>query len=556
MAKLIKNSNVAFDTTGMTPLPDSLKKAPEGVAQKPISDNQIIEVTLSLRAKNIPDATVLQNPTFTPISREAYAAEYGADDTDIHSVTAYVATHGLSVIHTDAGKRTVQIKGEVGQLRAAFGVQLYEYTAPDGNKFHGRTGYVYVPDSLKDVVEGIFGFDNRMTAKAHFQILKEDVTTPLGMTARGLISDAAAGPAKKKHPVTTNFYATEIATLYNFPTNATGAGQCVAIIELDGGHTQKDLDTYFKLVGLKSPTVISVGVDGAMNKPIGDPSSADGEVLLDIEVVGSVAPNAKIVMYYAPNTDQGFLNAILAAVHDNVNKPSVISISWGNPEVNWTAQSLKAYNDAFQAASLLGVTICAASGDQGSSDGYTTDSNVHVDFPSSSPFVLACGGTKLTAANKIITAESVWNESSTSAGGGGISDTFPLPDYQKNAKVAVSISGKNFVGRGVPDVAGDADPVSGYKVIIDGKNFTIGGTSAVAPLFAGLIALMNELKKKPVGYIHPLIYAHPEIFRDITAGNNITAAGQKGFKATTGWDACTGLGVPDGKKWSKVLAGV
>ena len=553
MAKSKKKPNSTIpDTTGMTPLTDSFKKAPEGVAQKPISKNQIIELTLTLRPKKTINVATLQNSTVTPISREAYAAQYGADESDIHSVTAFAASQGLSVTHTDVGKRTVQIKGRSSQICAAFGVQLNQYTSPDGTKFRGRTGYVYVPNSLVGVVQGIFGFDDRMSAKAHFQILKEDA--PAAMTSRDLTS--AASPHKKKHPITTNFYATDIAALYNFPTNATGAGQCIAIIELDGGHTQKDIDAYFKLVNLKSPTVISVGVDGAMNKPIGDPNSADGEVLLDIEVSGSIAPNAKIVMYYAPNTDQGFLNGILAAVHDNVNKPSVVSISWGNPEVNWTAQSLKAFNDAFQSASLLGVTICAASGDQGSSDGFTSDNNVHVDFPSSSPFVLACGGTKLTAANKVITSESVWNESSTSAGGGGVSDTFPLPDYQKNAKVPASISGNNFVGRGVPDVAGDADPVSGYKVVIDGKNYTIGGTSAVAPLMAGLIALINELKKTPVGYIHPLIYAHPEIFRDITVGNNITAAGQKGFKAQAGWDACTGLGVADGKKWSKVLAGV
>ena len=549
MAKTRKHSVAAFNTAGMTELPDSFKQAPAGVENKPLSKNTIIELTLLVRGKNPLNGTLSANAE--PLSRDAYDAQYGADENDIHAVTSYAAEYGLSVTHSNIGKRTVQIKGRAGAVCAAFGVQLNEYTAADGTKFRGRTGCVYIPTNLKDIITGVFGFDNRLSAETHFQIYHD----PAPDTTNRDLSGTFEAHKKKPHPPK-SFLPPEIAALYNFPTNATGAGQCIGIIELDGGHTQKDLDTFFKMVNLKTPTVISVGIDGAMNNPLNDPNSADGEVLLDIEVSGSVAPDAKIVVYYAPNTDQGFLNAILAAVHDNVNKPSVISISWGNPEVNWTAQSLKAFNDAFQAASVLGVTVCAASGDQGSSDGFTTDNNVHVDFPSSSPFVLACGGTKLVGANKVISSESVWNESATSAGGGGISDNFPLPDYQKNAKVPVSISGKNFVGRGVPDVAGDADPATGYRVVIDGGTYTIGGTSAVAPLIAGLIALLNELKKKPVGFIHPIIYAHPEIFRDITVGNNITTASKKGFTATAGWDACTGMGVPDGKKWSKILAGV
>lgn len=549
MAKTRKHPVASFNTSDMTPLPGSLRQAPAGVENKPISKNAIIELTLLVRGKNPMTGTLSDNSE--PLSRDAYNAQFGADENDIHAVVTFVAAHGLSVTHTNIGKRTVQIKGRSGTICAAFGVQLNQYTAADGTKFRGRTGYVYIPDNLKDIITGVFGFDDRVSAETHFQIYKEP--TP-DTNTRDVSSTFEAH--KKKPPVPKSFLPTEIAALYNFPTNATGAGQCIGIIELDGGHTQKDLDTFFKLVNLKTPTVISVGIDGAMNNPLNDPNSADGEVLLDIEVAGSVAPDAKIVMYYAPNTDQGFLNAILAAVHDNVNKPSVISISWGNPEVNWTAQSLKAFNDAFQAASVLGVTVCAASGDQGSSDGFTTDNNVHVDFPSSSPFVLACGGTKLLGATNVISSETVWNESATSAGGGGISDNFPLPDYQKNAKVPMSISGKSFVGRGLPDVGGNADPATGYRVVIDGGTYTIGGTSAVAPLIAGLIALMNELKKKPVGFIHPLIYAHPEIFRDITVGNNITTVSKKGFTAHIGWDACTGMGVPDGKKWSKVLAGV
>jgi kumamolisin len=254
-----------------------------------------------------------------------------------------------------------------------------------------------------------------------------------------------------------------------------------------------------------------------------------------------VAPGAKIVVYFAPNTDKGFLDAITQAVHDNQNKPTVISISWGSAEKNWTQQSLNNFNEAFKSAALLGVTVCAAAGDQGSSDA-ENDGKVHVDFPSSSPYVLACGGTKLKANGTAITSETVWHISNDSATGGGISDFFPLPDYQKKTTIPSSLNG-GFKGRGLPDVAGNADPTTGYQVRVDGQDFVIGGTSAVAPLMAAFIALTNQKKKKSVGFINPQLYSSPNLCRDITMGDNITTAGNKGFKAGVGWDACTGWGV-------------
>jgi kumamolisin len=223
----------------------------------------------------------------------------------------------------------------------------------------------------------------------------------------------------------------------------------------------------------------------------------------------------------------------------------VISISWGSAEVNWTDQSLTNFNEAFKAASLLGVTICVASGDSGSSDGVTagaTAADGNVDFPASSPYVLACGGTSLIANNGVVSSETVWHDSDTSAGGGGVSNTFPLPDYQNNANVPLS-NGWQFKGRGVPDVAGDADPNTGYKVLVDGQEMVIGGTSAVAPLMAGLIARVNQQKGKSAGFLNPVLYANPSFCRDITIGNNDTTVTHEGYSARVGWDACTGLGV-------------
>ena len=203
----------------------------------------------------------------------------------------------------------------------------------------------------------------------------------------------------------------------------------------------------------------------------------------------------------------------------------------------------------FQDAAALGVTVCAAAGDDGSSDirdQSQDDGKLHVDFPASSPFALACGGTRLEAANGKITREVVWNEGrQDGATGGGVSQVFDLPAWQKNANVPESPSGSR--GRGVPDVSGDADPLTGYVVRIDGRDGVIGGTSAVAPLWAGLVALLNEKLGKPVGYLNPVIYGLPEgVFRDIDQGDNDVSRQGKPYKAGPGWDACTGLGSPNG----------
>jgi kumamolisin len=263
--------------------------------------------------------------------------------------------------------------------------------------------------------------------------------------------------------------------------------------------------------------------------------------MLDIEVVGSIAPAANIAVYFTPNTDAGFLDAVTTAIHDTTNKPSVISISWGGPESTWTAQAMTAMDDAFQAAAALGITVCVASGDNGSTDG-VSDGKDHVDFPASSPYALGCGGTSLRTTQKSITKEVVWNDGAKGgATGGGMSSFFAAPAWQSGISAKYR-SGKSVVltKRGVPDVAGDADPETGYDVRIDGTDTVIGGTSAVAPLWAALIARINQATGTPVGYLNPQLYKDPKALRDITQGSN------GDFKAAKGWDACTGLGTPNG----------
>ncbi|HJZ49946.1 MAG TPA: S53 family peptidase, partial [Roseiflexaceae bacterium] len=272
---------------------------------------------------------------------------------------------------------------------------------------------------------------------------------------------------------------------------------------------------------------------------------------------GAVAPGARIAVYFAPNTDDGFLNAIKTAIHDDLRKPSVISISWGAPEsgppnVAWTAQAMQAFDQAFQDAATLGVTICCSSGDNGSSDG-VNDGKAHVDFPAASPFVLACGGTHLEANGTAIAQEVVWNDgASGGATGGGISDVFALPSYQSDANIPPSANPGRHVGRGVPDVAGDADPATGYQVLVDGQASIFGGTSAVSPLYAGLIALINQSLGKPAGFVNPLLYGQA---RAAGAVHDITSGDNGAYLARAGWDACTGLGSIDGNRLLHALGG-
>ena len=470
------------------------------------------------------------------LTREQLEATQGAAAEDIARVEAFAQEHGLDVVEISRARRSVVLSGTVGAFSTAFGVTLTRYEHPSG-AYRGRTGSVQVPEELGPIVQAVLGLDDRPQSTAKFRIHRP----PEGSPSAG--SRAASS---------TSFTPPQLAKLYDFPTGLDGSGQCIAIIELGGGFQNDDLKAYFDQLNIPLPPVTSIAVDGANNHPAGDPNSADGEVMLDIEVAATIAPKARIAVYFAPNTDRGFLDAITTAVHDAIRTPSVISISWGGPESSWTPQAMQSFDQAFQDAAALGVTICCASGDNGSADmAQNWDGKAHVDFPASSPSVLSCGGTHLDAAAGSVTGEVVWNDLPTGgAGGGGVSDAFALPAWQARSHVPPSANPGSRVGRGVPDVCGDASPRSGYIVRVDGQQTVIGGTSAVAPLWAGLIALMNQHFGHPVGYLNPVIYGLPPsagAFRDITAGNNGV------YSAGVGWDACTGLGSPDGAKLMAAL---
>ncbi len=487
--------------------------------------SQPIEVTVLLRPRSA-RAGLAEPRAQGSLTRAEFAERFGSSAADLAQIDAFARQHGLTVVESSGPRRTVVLGGTVQAMSAAFGVTLRLFDSPHGT-YRGRTGPIHVPATLAPIVQAVLGLDDRPVAQPHFRYRDAEVIE-------------ARVPSASYTP-------TEVARLYNYPTAWAGQGQCVALIELGGGYTTADLDSYFASLGIQpSPSVVSVSVDGGANRP---GAAADGEVDLDIEIVGAIAPRARIAVYFAPNTDRGFLDAITTAVHDTANSPSVISISWGSPEVNWTAQALAAFDGAFQDAAALGVTVCAASGDNGSSDG-VADGLAHVDFPSSSPHALGCGGTTLAAADGAIADEIVWNEPGHGATGGGVSDVFPLPDWQQAARVPRSANPSGRIGRGVPDVSGNADPLTGYRVRVDGHDRVVGGTSAVAPLWAALIALINQAGGRPVGYLNPTLYqlGADRAFQDITRGDN------GAYHATPAWDACTGLGRPDGSRLLQALA--
>jgi kumamolisin len=494
--------------------------------------HELVTVTVLLRRRpSSPDLAefVRAQSSASPrerqhLSREEFAKIHGADEGDIDKVEQFAHEFDLNVVDVRPTERRVVLSGAVSQVSSAFGVYLAQYEHSRG-RFRGRVGDISIPDDLSEIVEGVFGLDSRSQAQPHFRVLAD---------SRDNVRAAA---------VSRSYTPLEIARLYNFPTDATGHDQCIGIIELGGGYRAQEMRKYFQSLNITAPTLRSVSVDGAHNKPTGDANGPDGEVCLDIEVAGAIAPGAKLAIYFAPNTDAGFLDAISSAVHDTRNRPGVISISWGAAESEWTQQAMNAMDQAFQEAAALGVSVCAAAGDDGSRDN-VNDGRAHVDFPASSPNVLACGGTRLEGSGTSITKESVWNQGQNrGATGGGVSDAFPLPPWQASAKIPPSSNPGARRGRGVPDVAGDADPATGYEVLVDGEQFVIGGTSAVAPLWAGLITLMNEKLGKTTGNLNPLLYALAsgnDAFHDITDGAN------GAYKARSGWDACTGLGSPDG----------
>jgi kumamolisin len=507
------------------PLKGTRRSLPPGVKIEASNLNEVIEVTVRVRGKKPirGDAESETGDRAAAISRSAYAAQYGASKKDLNAVITFAHQCNLTVTGMSAARKSVFLKGTVQFFSAAFRVNLSDYQDERGKRYRGRIGEIAIPKKLSAIITGVFGLDNREQAKPMSRLSRNRMGQ--------LLSPADAGQQ--------TYSPRDIADSYGYPLNLTGAGECIALIELEGGYRTADLDTYFASLQLATPVIIPISVGGQTNNP--SDAHSDGEVVLDIEVAGAVAPGANIVVYFANNDDQGFLNAISAAINDDTYRPSIISISWTSSEDAWSQSNFQSMEDDFAAAKKMGISVLCASGDQGSANG-DPDGRAHVGYPASSSYVLACGGTQISDAGEV-----VWHDPDGRTTGGGISELVPqVPTYQQNINLPASVNPGAGPGRGVPDIAGNASGLSGYSTYIDGGWYISSGTSAVAPLTAALLALANQQLGRSVGFIHDKLYAAPATaFRDVVSGDNITAD-NGGYTAAVGWDACTGLGIPLG----------
>lgn len=498
------------------------RQLPAAVSHE-VSDNLTISVTIQLRRRR---ALVPHAAKNAFISHAELTENHGAKFEDVMQIFEFAHYFGLAVEDVHIGSRTVNLSGTAANICSAFRVRLLE-VYENGAACHVPDGPVMLPLELVDAVRAVVGLDNRPKAKPHFRLALHD-------TMSGLLPSAFTGD--------------QLAKIYDFPLSS-GAGEVIGIIELGGGYLDSDVAKYFSDLGLPAPVVKAVSVAGANNAPGG--GNADIEVALDIQVAGAVSPNSQIVVYFAPNTEQGFLQAILACIHDTQNKCSIMSISWGAAETNWTSMQMTAMDEAFQAASLLGISVFAAAGDDGANDN-VNDGQAHVDFPASSPNLTACGGTALVLVGGL-RIETAWNDGDGSATGGGISSVFPRPAYQSSLTMPTNLNG-SLQGRGVPDLSAVADPRTGYKVYVGGNYVTVGGTSAVAPLLAGYMARINSISGKSHGLINLALYGSGDAtaFNDIKLGNN-SCDGVIGYTASAGWDPLTGFGSPSGLNLQRLL---
>jgi kumamolisin len=534
---------------------DGSERRPSPIAKllKPADADEKVTVTIALRRRldgsppPEPDSFLATPPAQRRrLPSDDFAALYGASPGDISQVTNFATSHNLTVVESNAARRTVIVSGTVAQMNAAFAVELGSYQhevtrrpgdQPQTETYRGRDGFIHVPKDLAEIVIGVFGLDNR-------RITKRNGGDP---------------------PGTTTITVPQMTKLYNFPTHS-AAGQTIAIFS-EGGYLPSDVTAYYAtLTGFTSPTITDVSVDA---NNLGFP---DGETTQDICIASTAAPGASIAVYFTTYTQQGWFDLVERVAHPNPGDPvcSVLSssfyISDGDDAKTLANEGIstgwiKAATMAFHDAAMQCVTVCIASGDTGT-DSKVGDGKAHVQYPASDPWVLSVGGTTVGNVSGTTFSEYVWNDtffgSLQGATGGGISDYFPLPSYQRHhhAHVPPSLN-DGHRGRGVPDVAANASPNSGYPMIVGGSSFVGNGTSASAPLWAGLIAVINAALGEDVGFVNPALYTlGSRVFRDIVgspgpADNGLN--GVPGYPAVKGWDACTGWGSINGKE---LLAGL
>ncbi|MCA8941889.1 MAG: S8 family serine peptidase, partial [Planctomycetes bacterium] len=513
-----------------------------------------IQVTVHIRRpveSGFPSFAELCSPDHRHISREEFAAKHSAAAADVAAVKAFAKASGLRVVSTDALQRAITLVGTIDACNAAFGVELQHFGHPSGHTFRSHRGPIHVPEGLKDIVEGVVGLSNPSIPRRHPR--------------------RSTGERSDSPPVSQSYWPNEVASFYSFP-GSTGQGECIGIIELGGGYYESDLDAYWQEIQANFPSFSPprVGSVGSNTPNPNDPT--DGEVALDIDVAGAVAYGANVVVYFPSSSvirslsdpsivntifvpEQELLDTVSAAIHDKINQPSVLSISYGWTESFNSRSFLIKLNQLFEDAAALGITVFVSAGDNGSYGGNGTPhipQNIEANTPASCPAIVSVGGTQLDVRDGRLIGERVWNDLTRSGGatGGGFSGVYIQAPVQAGSVASYIERYPQYADRAkyraIPDIASEAAPGTGYKVFVNDAWQTVGGTSASAPLWAALTALINEKLvgdgKQRLGLATRYLY-DPAC---VAALNKVTPEGGNGlpgeaYPEAPGWNPCTGL---------------
>jgi kumamolisin len=517
----------------------------------PTDGGEQLTVTMLLRrkpghAKLKPGAMVADRGTRP--SREEFAAARGAEPSELKAVTDFAKKADLEVVETDPARRSVVVRGSAAAINKAFNIQLNDYQYERGT-YRSHDGEVNLPSSIADYVDAVVGLTNRKVPARHFST-----------------ASAARKRALLDPPNTQPLTPAQVAALYNFPPGD-GAGQTIGLYEMEtedgpAGYAASDIAATMAALGnLPVPTIVDVPIDGT-----GNSGNSDGETGLDITVAGAIAPKATIAVYFAGAETQNMIHALQTMIHPSGTEPvpSIISISygWGSDDLgtpSFSDSEWAQFTQLFEDAATNKITVFVSSGDKGAF--VESQTQAQVSYPGSEVWVTSCGGSSIGNVNGSSFDEWVWNDigaAGPGATGGGVSARFDTPSYQAAARVPVR-NGTGKAGRGVPDISGNASENSGYLQVINASQpQPVGGTSAVAPLYAGLIARINASNGFPAGYLNTTLYNLPQsAFQSIVgppgpANNNFSRV--KGYTAGPVWNGCTGLGSVNGQALQAALA--
>jgi kumamolisin len=516
-----------------------------------------IEVTVTLQGPKLPSADT-PSKTLTPA---AFAKDYSVKPADVARVTEVLGRYGLSVDALTQVGRSLHVSGPASAMAAAFHADLGVYEGGGQRQYRGREGELSIPKELADIVTGVQGLDQR-------QVAYRKATTRA--TAAGT---APFGPA-------------DIESHYTFPSG-NGSGQTIAVAEFGEPtgagqfappvYFPGDVTAFCAKYDRPAPNANVVPVNLTPLTPSQLPQQGQsvaldeaGEVMMDVEIIASLCPKANVLVYFATFDQKGWVDLLDTVVAGAKGLPVTLSVSWGTAEdsTDWSSAALAAINERLQIASMHGITVCVASGDDGSSDAMS-GKRAHVDFPASSPFVLAVGGTMITGGQEVgwWVSPGRRNGKGSGASGGGVSVKFTRPAWQ-NVEIK-SVNPAPIDGRVVPDVSALAGN-PGYDLILDGQSSPNGGTSASAPVWASLLARMNAAlpAAKQQRFVSPLLYAAAAAGRgggtvgaasctDIITGKNVSLPSPGiGYTAGPGYDAVTGWGVPKGEALLSALGNV